>query len=60
LVRRQIDLDPERLVFIDETSANTKWRGFTGARHAASDAVLPSPTDIGRRQHSPLDCAPTV
>jgi len=33
----QLDLDPERLVFIDETWASTIWRADTGGRRAARD-----------------------
>ncbi|MGY2803897.1 hypothetical protein ACVIHF_000627 [Bradyrhizobium sp. USDA 4506] len=54
------DLDPERLVFIDETAAKPKWRAFTVARPGVSDAVRPSRMDIGRRQPSLLDFARMV
>lgn len=60
MVNSILILDPERLVFIDEIAANTKWRALTVARHGASDAVLRSSMDIGRRQLSPPVCARTV
>jgi hypothetical protein len=38
----QLDLDPARIVFVDETAANTKMaRLFKGVRRGASDAALP-------------------
>ena len=44
----QPDLDPERLVFIDETGASTKIGAAAGAGHREANAVAPPcPTAIG-------------
>jgi hypothetical protein len=57
----QLDLDPTRIVFIDETAANTKMvRLKTGVRPEASDAAPPCPMAIGKQLPSPPGFATTA
>ena len=56
----QLDLDPTRIVFIDETAANTKMAAFTGVRPEASDAAPPCPMAIGKQPPSPPGFATTA
>ena len=49
----QPDLDPRRLVFIDETGASTKMAVCGAARSVANAAVPRSHMDIGRQLPSP-------
>ncbi len=52
----QADLDPKRLVFIDETGASTKMARLYGrARRGGAVAPLRSRTGIGRRRRSSAD-----
>ncbi len=43
----QLDLDPETLIFVDETGASTKMAAGTDALLAASGFAWPCPTAIG-------------
>ena len=56
---RQPDLDPEKLVFIDETGATTKMARLRGRAGAASAAAPPFRTVTGRRPHWSPACAST-
>jgi hypothetical protein len=49
----QPDLDPERLVFIDETGASTKMGRLRGRARRGRAGVRPSRTAIGRPPPSP-------
>ena len=53
----QIDLDPEKLVFIDETGANTKMAGCAAVPRVASAAGRRCPSVIGTRPPSLRACA---
>ena len=60
--KAQPDLDPERLVFIDETGASTKMarrhgRAMRGQRCAGSDAGPRYRMAIGKPPRSPEPCA---
>ena len=44
----QPDLEPERLVFIDETGASTKMARLAAGHRVANVAAPPYLTDIGR------------
>ena len=57
LVRGQTDLDPERLVFIDETWATTKMARSTAARPRGERCAPRSRTATGRRPPSSPACA---
>jgi hypothetical protein len=54
----QLDLDPTRIVFIDETAANTKMARLYGRAPRASDAA-PCPMAIGKPSPSPPGCVTT-
>ncbi len=51
----QLDLDPQRLVFIDETSQR-RWRVSMVGHRKASGAGQPFRTVIGRPRRSPQVC----
>ena len=54
----QLDLDPEKLVFIDETWASTKMaRTHAAGRRKASGCAPASRTAIGKRRPSSPACA---
>jgi hypothetical protein len=55
---RQPDLDPDRLVFLDETAATTKMVRRYGRLHAVSAAGSPYLTGTIRPPPSPPPCAP--
>ena len=52
----QLDLDPSKLVFIDETAVSTNMARRFGWAPAASVAGCPSRSDIGRRRRSSPRC----
>jgi hypothetical protein len=56
----QPELDPTKLVFLDETGATTKMARLRGATHAARAAPPPSRMATGRRRHWSQACASTV
>ena len=53
----QPDLDPERLVFIDETGASTKMARLRGRAKRGSAAAHPCRMAIGKQPPSPARCA---
>ena len=54
----QPDLDPEKLIFIDETGASTKMARLRGrAKRGERCRAGPSPMAIGRPRPSPPACA---
>ena len=55
--REQAMLDPARLVFIDETAANTKMARLRGRCPRGERLVGNVPTDIGKRSRSWAPCA---
>jgi hypothetical protein len=55
----QLDLDPTRIVFIDETAANTKMARLYVVRPGASDAAPPCLKAIGKPPPSPPGCVTT-
>lgn len=56
MVDSQLDLDPRRLVFIDETSASTKMAHLYGRAPKGSGRGQPFRTVIGRLRRSPQIC----
>ena len=52
----QRDLDPERLVFIDETGASTKMARLYGRSRRGKRCVPASRTATGRRRPSSATC----
>jgi hypothetical protein len=52
----QIDLDPQRLVFIDETSARQRWRVSMVEHQRVCDAGQPFSTAIGKQPRSRRAC----
>ena len=48
LLKGQLDLDPTRIVFIDETAANTKMARLYGRAPRASDGAPPCPMATGK------------
>jgi transposase len=46
----QLDLDPSKLVFIDETDISTKMAGCADVLHAANGADLACRMDIGKQR----------
>jgi hypothetical protein len=55
----QLDLDPDKLIFIDETGATTKRPASAGGLHEASVAAPLSRTATGRPPRLPPACAST-
>jgi hypothetical protein len=52
----QIDLDPDKLVFIDETGANTKMTRLRGRAARGNVAARRCHLAIGTQQPSPPAC----
>ena len=48
VLKGQLDLDPTRIVFIDETAANTKMARLYGRAPRASDGAPPCPMATGK------------
>jgi len=48
----QAELDPQRLVFIDETGASTKMARLCGRSLRGTRCLAATRTVIGRRRHS--------
>jgi hypothetical protein len=55
----QLDLDPTRIVFIDETAANTKMARLYG-RAPRGERCRAVPMAIGKPPPSPPGCVPTA
>lgn len=53
----QPDLDPERLVFIDDTGASTKMARLRGRAKRGMRCRSPIPQGTGKRPRSPAPCA---
>ena len=57
---RQLDLDPDNLVFLDETATDTKMVRRYGGLREANVAGLRCRSDIGKPSRSPPVCAPAA